>query len=299
MTSSRGPMSQFADRPRVEHSTIAVAGVPLHFVQAGPPTGPLLFLLHGFPEFWFAWREYIEPLAQAGFHVVAPDQRGYNLSGQPNGVDAYRLDRLADDIFDLADALGGETFQVAGHDWGAAVAWWMATRRPSRLRRMVALSAPHPAVWRRAMTEDREQRKRSRYVQMLRLPWLPELLIKSGGYSGLVKAFETATRLEAFAPDVLAEYQSAWRRPGALTAMLNWYRALFRQDLPIPAVGSLPTPTLVLWGDRDPYARPELADESAALCANARVVHFADASHWLAHDETAAVREQLLNFLTH
>jgi epoxide hydrolase 4 len=181
-------MSQSAaDLLAVAHSTIAVDGVPLHFVQAGPADGRLLFLLHGFPEFWFGWREFIEPLAQAGFRVVAPDQRGYNLSGKPEGVDAYRLDRLADDIFDLADALGGQTFQVIGHDWGASVGWWMATRRPSRLRRMVALSAPHPAVWRRAMTEDRQQRKKSRYVQMLRLPWLPELLIKAGGYSGLGK----------------------------------------------------------------------------------------------------------------
>ncbi len=104
-------------------------------------------------------------------------------------------------LSDLADALGGEIFQVVGHDWGAAVAWWMATRRPSRLRRMVALSAPHPAVWRHAMTRDREQRKKSRYVQMLRLPWLPELLIKAGGYSGLAKAFDTAKRPQAFGPD--------------------------------------------------------------------------------------------------
>jgi pimeloyl-ACP methyl ester carboxylesterase len=298
MTNGASAIDRLTGSVTIEHSTIAVAGVPLHFVQAGPADGPLLFLLHGFPEFWFAWREHIAPLAQAGFRVVAPDQRGYNFSGKPRGVDAYRLDRLADDIFDLADALGGEAFQVVGHDWGASVAWWMATRRPARLRRMVALSAPHPAVWRRAMAEDRAQRQKSRYVQMLRLPWLPEALIKAGGYSGLAKAFATAARPEAFGPEILAEYQSAWRRPGALTATLNWYRALFRQDLPMPAAASLTSPTLVLWGDKDPYARPELANESAALCADARVVHFANAGHWLAHDEPAAVRDQLLNFLS-
>jgi pimeloyl-ACP methyl ester carboxylesterase len=296
MTDNKRSTPRALSGQKIEHATVAVGGVALHVVQAGPADGPLLFLLHGFPEFWYAWRSYIGPFADVGFRVVVPDQRGYNLSGRPVGVDAYRLDRLAQDIFDLADAFGRETFQVVGHDWGASVAWWMATRRPARLLRMAALNAPHPAVWRSAIAEDPEQRKKSRYVQMLRLPWLPELMIRAGGYSGLAKAFETA-RPGTFAPDILAEYQAAWRQPGALTAMLNWYRALFRQDLPAPGAASLTTPTLVLWGDRDPFAGPELAEKSAALCVDPQVVHFPDAGHWLPHDEPAAVQAQLLRFL--
>lgn len=277
--------------------TIQAGGIDLHLAEAGPEDGPLVILLHGFPEFWFEWRELIGPLAKAGFRVVAPDQRGYNLSAKPKGVDAYRLDLLADDIFALALALGRERFCVIGHDWGASVAWWMATRRPAPIEKLAILNAPHPAVWLQSMRADPEQRKKSRYVQALRTPLIPELLVRAAGYKGLAEAFQSASRPEAYGPDVMAHYQRAWRRPGALTATLNWYRALFRQDLPVPAKGSLTPPTLVLWGDKDAFAEPRLAEASAALCADARVVHFPNASHWLPHDEPEAVERELLAFL--
>ena len=268
----------------------------LNVAEAGPPDGPLLILLHGFPEFWFEWRELIGPLAEAGFRVVAPDQRGYNLSDKPKGVDAYRLDLLAGDVFALAAALGRETFQLVGHDWGASVAWWAATIRPEPIARMAIMNAPHPAVWLHAMTADPEQRKKSRYVQMLRTPVLPELMIKAGGYKGLAQAFDGSPRRAAFTPEIMAKYQAAWRRPGALTGGLNWYRALFGQPLPVPQPGSVKVPTLVMWGDQDAFAEPNLAEESAALCASAEVVHFPNASHWLPHDEPQAVRDRLLAF---
>lgn len=269
----------------------------LNVAEAGPEDGPLVILLHGFPEFWFEWRDLIGPLAEAGFRVAAPDQRGYNLSDKPSGVDAYRLDRLAGDVFALAEALGRSTFQLVGHDWGASVAWWAATIRPAPIARLAILNAPHPAVWKQAMTADPEQRRKSRYVQMLRIPWLPELMVRAGGYKGLVQAFATTSRPQAYGPEILARYQAAWRRPGALTGGLNWYRALFRQDLPVPARGALKVPTLVLWGDRDAFAEPDLAEASGALCASAEVVHFPNAGHWLPHDEAEAVRDRLLGFL--
>lgn len=276
---------------------VAAGGIQLNVAEAGPADGPLVILLHGFPEFWFGWREHIGPLAAAGFRVVAPDQRGYNLSDKPPGVRSYRLDLLADDIFALATALGRERFAVVGHDWGASVAWWMATRQPGRLDRLAILNAPHPAVWRHAMLTDPAQKAKSRYVQMLRTPWLPELMVRAGGYKGLADAFQSSTRPAAFDAEAMAAYGRAWRQPGAITATLNWYRALFAQDLPVPAAGSLPTPALVLWGDQDAFAEPALAEQSAALCADARVVHFPTASHWLAHDEPEAVRRELLAFL--
>jgi pimeloyl-ACP methyl ester carboxylesterase len=274
-----------------------VNGVGLHVAQAGPDDGPLVILLHGFPEFWFGWRDQIGPLAAAGYRVLVPDQRGYDLSGKPKGVDAYRLDVLADDIFALADACGRERFSVVGHDWGAAVAWWMATRRPERLERLVCLNAPHPAIWRREMTEDPVQRRKSRYVQMLRIPVLPELLVRAGNYRGLSDAFGSSIRPDAFRPEAMARYREAWARPGALTATLNWYRALFRQPLPVPAAGSIPTPTLVIWGDQDAFAEPGLAESSAELCADAQVLHLPEASHWVVHDRPDDVRDALLAFL--
>jgi len=275
-----------------------VGGLRLHVAEAGPTDGPLVILLHGFPEFWFGWRAQIPALAAAGFRVIAPDQRGYNLSDKPAGASAYRLDLLAEDIFGLADTYGRTTFSLVGHDWGAAVAWWMATQRPERLERLAILNAPHPALWRRAMLDDPVQRAKSRYVQMLRLPWLPEQIMRAGGYRGLVQALQGAARPDAFGPADLDRYRDAWRRPGALTGALNWYRALFMQPLPVPAPASLETPTLVLWGDRDAYAEPRLAEESAALCASATVRHFPDATHWLAHDEPEAVSVALIAFLS-
>ncbi len=278
---------------------IQAGEVTLNIAEAGPPDGPLVILLHGFPEFWFGWRAQIAALAQAGFCVVAPDQRGYNLSDKPKGVRAYRLDTLAADVLALAGALGAERFSLVGHDWGASVAWWLATIAPERITRMAILNAPHPALWRREMLEDPEQRAKSRYVQMLRIPLLPELMARAGNYQGLADAFKQSSRPDAFGPEAMAAYRAAWKQPGALTATLNWYRALFLQPLPVPAAGSLTTPTLVLWGDQDAFARPDLAEASAALCAKAEVRHFPRASHWLAHDEPEAVSAALLDFLQH
>jgi epoxide hydrolase 4 len=282
---------------QLEHTSVIVNGVSLHVVQTGPVDGPLVVLLHGFPEFWLEWRDYFAPLAQAGFRVAAPDQRGYNLSSKPQGVAAYRLDLLADDIFALADKLGRNSFRVVGHDWGSAVAWWMATRNPSRLERLVTMDAPHPAVWMSAVRQDPEQRRKSWYVQALRIPWLPEFLIRLGGYSGLTKALTSAARKDAFTPEILAQYKTAWQQPGALTAMINWYRAVTSDDLAMPAARSLTVPTLILWGDKDIYVGPKLAEACAALCSDARVVHFPQAGHWLPHDEREAVIAELLRFL--
>ena len=128
-------------------SFIPVNGVTLHCAEAGPGDGPLLVLLHGFPEFWFAWRDYFGPLAAQGFHVVAPDQRGYNLSSKPLGIEAYRLDVAAAELFALADVFGRRAFHVVGHDWGASVAWRMTGQEPDRLLSAAVLQAPHPAVW--------------------------------------------------------------------------------------------------------------------------------------------------------
>jgi len=281
----------------LEHTSVIVNGVALHVVQAGPVDGPLVVLLHGFPEFWFEWRDYFAPLAQAGFRVAAPDQRGYNLSSKPQGTAAYHLDLLAADIYALADALGRKTFRLVGHDWGSAVAWWMASKNPSRIERLVTMDAPHPAVWMSAVRDDPEQRRKSWYVQALRIPRLPEFLIRLGGYSGLSRALTSAARKDAFTPDILAQYKTAWQQPGALTAMINWYRAVTSADLATPAPKSLPMPTLILWGDKDIYVGPKLAEACAELCADARVIQFPQAGHWLPHDEREAVTAELLKFL--
>jgi epoxide hydrolase 4 len=276
---------------------IKAGDLTFNVVEAGPAEGALIILLHGFPEFWFEWREIVKPLAQSGFRVVAPDQRGYGLSEKPRGVDAYRLDWLADDVVAIARAFGHERFHLVGHDWGGSVAWWLATRRPEHVSKMVISNAAHPAVWRAAMKNDPEQRRRSGYVRIVRIPWIPEAMIRLGGYRSLEAAFAEVGPPGAFDRSTIDRYRVAWRQPGALTSMLNWYRALFRQPLPMPALSSIPVPTLLIWGDRDRFAVPGLADRSASLCRNVQIEHWPDATHWTPHDDPERFLNAVLKFV--
>ena len=271
-------------------------GVSLFCADAGPEDGPLVLLLHGFPEFWYGWRHQIEPLARAGYRVVAPDQRGYDESDKPNGVAAYDLDRLAADIAGLADDLGREKFVLVGHDWGASVGWWTARNFPKRVERLVVLNAPHPAVWKDAMAHNPAQKKLSRYVQGISVPWLPEMIVRAGKYQTLVKALRGARSTNAFSDADIDKYLAAWSKPGALTAMLNWYRALLVKDIPLHAEPRPAVPVRIIWGVDDIYAVPELAGESAKLCDDAKILYIEKATHWVAHDEPERVNRALLEF---
>jgi pimeloyl-ACP methyl ester carboxylesterase len=286
-------MSNF---PEPRFSRYQTNGVTLHVAEAGPADGKLLMLLHGFPEFWYGWRHQIGALAAAGFHVVVPDQRGYNLSDRPKGVAAYDIDLLAQDVVGLADALGCATFCLVGHDWGAGVGWWTAARFPDRVQRLAALSAPHPAVWLDAVRTIPEQRKKSWYVKAFQIPWLPEFLLRQRNYKALADALRECKRPETCTAADLERYREAWSQPGALTAMINWYRAIGpKRATPDPSV-RIAVPTLVIWGDHDRYGVPALAKRSASLCDTADVVYL-DATHWVQHDEAERVNEMLIDFL--
>ena len=293
-----GGIANLTAEALIDFRFVTANGESLHCAMAGPTDGPLVILLHGFPEFWFGWREYFAPLARRGFRVVAPDQRGYNLSSKPAAVDAYRLAAAAADAFALATAFGRSHSHVVGHDWGAAVAWTMAGLDPRRLTSATMIQAPHPAIWLRALREDPEQRRKGGYVRILALPWLPEISLKLGNFALLERALRSTTRPEAFPPEALDAYRESWRQPGALTGMLNWYRAaLAGGPPPPPAPRSLKPPILILWGDQDAYAVPSLAEASAALCANARLRRFPRATHWIIHDAPEVVCDALLDHL--
>lgn len=163
--------------PGAEHRKIVTNGVRLHVVQTGPQDAPLVILLHGFPEFWYGWRQQIPALAAAGLQVWAPDQRGYNESDKPVGVGAYRIDELVADVVGLIDASGLRRASLVGHDWGAAVAWWVALTAPERLERLVILNGPHPSVMRRHLTRSVRQLLRSWYIFGFQVPWVPERLL--------------------------------------------------------------------------------------------------------------------------
>lgn len=270
-----------------------LGSVRLHYVEAG--AGPLVVLLHGFPEFWYSWRAQIEPLAAAGFHVVAPDLRGYNVSSKPRGVRAYDLDPLAQDIRDLIRERGEQRACVAGHDWGGAVAWATAMFHPDVVERLAILNAPHP---RRFLEEVRRPRQlaRSWYMLLFQLPWLPERIAPPMGKL----AFRRDAAAGAFTPADVARYEAAWAQPHALTSALNYYRALPRQT-PKGAerrIRTVHAPTRVIWGQRDRYLLPELAEPHRSDVPNLERVIRLDTSHWVQHDAPEQVTDLLAEFFS-
>jgi pimeloyl-ACP methyl ester carboxylesterase len=270
-------------------------GVRLHTVAAGPADGPLAILLHGFPEFWYSWRKQIGPLAAEGFRVVAPDQRGYNVSSKPPHIADYAVSNLTADVIAIADQVGRDNFCLAGHDWGAAVAWATALQYPHRLRKLAILNVPHPAVFLHRLRTNPRQMRRSWYIAFFQLPSLPEARFSANNFAMGVRALVNSSRPGTFTDDDLERYRKAWANPGTPTAMINWYRAAFRQR-PAFADPQVHVPTRILWGQRDRFLLPEMAQESVALCDSAELTYFPDATHWLQHEEPAAVNAALIEF---
>jgi len=272
-------------------------GITLHAAEAGPETGPLVILLHGFPEFWFCWHRQIGPLAEAGFRVLAPDMRGYNLSDKPKGVEAYDLDELAKDVIGLADALGREKFFLVGHDWGAIVGWWTAQHYPERVSRFVSLSAGHPALWREGMETNPGQRRKSRYVRMMQIPWLPEFGVRLQKYRPLARAIQSTARKDTVKADELARYHEAWSKEGALTGGVNYYRAIYRRRFPDYESYRIKPPTLLIWGVKDIYGEADLVAASIGMCEQGKLVQLENATHWTLADEPERVNAMLVEFL--
>jgi len=279
----------------LEQRSFKNGDVSLRAVARGPHDGPVVVLLHGFPEFWHGWRHQIEPLAAAGFRVIVPDQRGYNRSSKPSGVSAYTLTELISDVIAIADQLGQDKIFLAGHDWGAAVGWSAALLHPQRVAKLVVVNGPHPAVMRRFLSTRLRQLLRSRYMFFFQLPWLPEAVFSAIGFRIGTRALLHSSRPATFSAEDLAHYRTAWSQPGALTAMINWYRAAFRTRVTFPDE-TVHVPTRILWGERDAFLMVEMARESLAYCTNAELFAFADATHWLQHEEPARVSELMIDF---
>ena len=266
-------------------------GVTLHYVEAGE--GPLVLLLHGFPEFWYSFRQQIPALARAGFRVVAPDLRGYNRSDRPREVSAYTSEQLADDVAGLIRACGEESALVVGHDWGGGVAWAFAMAHPAMLRRLAILNCPHPARLLRGLASP-VQLARSWYMFFFQIPRLPEALLAFDRVDRLLDSIRREARPGAFTDQDLALYREALLQPGALRAMINYYRAAARHR---PKLRPVEAPVLVLWGDLDRHLGHALARPDARLVPDVRVVHIAGASHWVQHDAPDEVNERLIGFL--
>jgi pimeloyl-ACP methyl ester carboxylesterase len=266
----------------------------LHYVEAG--AGPLVVLLHGFPEFWYGWRRQIGPLAAAGFRVVAPDTRGYNLSSRPEDVASYDVGLLAADIKGLIHERGAETAMVAGHDWGGTIAWTLAMNHPEVVDRLAILNAAHPRKLSQGLHHP-DQLRRSWYFFFFALPDLPEAVVHANHWHFFRHFLHDAR--PAYTPEEIDRYVQAWSQPGAATGMINYYRSSVRQSQKKAEAALRPVkaPTLVIWGERDGYLTPGLAEPDRDDVPNLdRVERLPDASHWVHHDEAERVTQLLADF---
>jgi pimeloyl-ACP methyl ester carboxylesterase len=275
-----------------------VNGVRLHWVSAGDEAGPLVVLLHGFPDFWYGWRHQLPALSAAGYRAVALDLRGYNLSERPARVEEYRRDVLADDVAALVRHLGAERATIVGHDWGGVVAWHLAARRPEVVDRLAVLNAPHPARYRRLLRHT-SQWARSWYVGFFQLPHVPEWTLRAMGHAALAAIWRGGhARPGAFGPRELAAYRAAFAAPGAVEAALAYYRALFSHPAPAaPERRVLPHRTLVVWGLRDGALVAANCEGLEPWVPRVRVVRVPEAAHWVMADAPAAVNAALLELL--
>jgi epoxide hydrolase 4 len=287
--------------PAVRERRVDANGLRFHVLEAG--RGDRLALcLHGFPELAFSWRHQLPVLAEEGWLAWAPDLRGYGASDRPIGREEYALERLMDDVAGLIDASGARETLLVAHDWGGVIAWQFASRRLRPLARLVVMNLPHPACYERALRRGVRQWLRSWYMLFFQLPWLPEKALGARGAAMIGRAFrEMAVHKENFPDDVLDVYRRAALEPGALTAMLNYYRALlsgggFRRQRSL-GYPKIDVPTLVVWGERDTALGVETLEGIEEFVPNVTVRRLPDASHWVQQDAPDEVNAILRSWL--
>ena len=258
----------------------------LDAVGTGPAEGAVVLLLHGFPQTSWSWRGVWPPLAEHGFRVIAPDQRGYSPDARPEGVEHYRMPALVADALAVLDHVGAASAHVVGHDWGAAVAWQLAARHPERVRTLTAVSVPHPVAFVEALRTDPDQRARSRYMRDWQDPATEQRLLEGG----LDQVFGSIPAVDA------DRYVQRMREPGALTAALSWYRAQSLDD--IAGLGDVTAPTLHVWSDRDVALGPTAAHATAQHVAGPyRFEILQGVSHWIPEEAADELTRLLLEHL--
>jgi pimeloyl-ACP methyl ester carboxylesterase len=279
----------------LESSRVDVGPVSLHVVQGGPANGRPVVLLHGFPEFWYAWAGAIRPLADAGYRVILPDQRGYGGSDKPRDVASYHLDRLGDDVANLIAALGHERAFVVAHDWGGGVAWNLAIRHPERVIKLAVLDTPHPDAWRRVQQQEETT---SWFRTFFQIPWVPEETARWGNWYLLSSSLRDSAAPGAFSEEKLDLYRSAWDEDGAFGTMVNWYRAAFRYLGRDPSAPErrVTLPVLILAAKHDAFIPGNMTRASVELCDDAELVELGSGSHWVAQEEPERIAGILKEF---
>ena len=280
-----------------ESRFVSVNGLKLHTVVMGPDDGPLAVLLHGFPECWYSWLHQIATLADAGYRVVVPDQRGYNLSQKPVGVESYGVDHLVADVRGLIRAFGREKAVVAGHDWGGVVAWRLAMDHPEIVQKLIVMNAPHPAAFARELKASWSQRFKSWYALFFQIPWLPETLLTLSPMATARLFFRrTAVRANVFSDRDLEVMAAAMAQPGAMRAMINWYRAPVRYPSARRAQ-VIEVLTLLIWAEDDVALGKPLTCGLEEWVPNMSVHYISHCGHWVQNEAPDEVNEQVLAFV--
>jgi len=278
-----------------QHRDIITNGIRMHYVTQG--SGPLVVLLHGFPEFWYSWRYQIPFLAEHGYTVVAPDLRGYNDTDKPRK--GYDMPTLLRDIAGLIRGLGQDQAIIVGHDWGGELAWQFAIHYPYMTSRLIVINAPHPSAMRREFRTLKQLRK-SWYIFFFQIPWLPEAFLLRNHANEVGRMLHgAALQKAAFPPEVTAKYQEAMSKPGAMTAALNYYRQLFRH-LPPPATREntqVSAPTLLIWGEHDIALGIEMTYGLEQWVDDIEVKRLPDSGHWVQQEQPDKVNQLMLDFL--
>ena len=299
-------------KPVLKEQYVQVSGLRMHCMTAGK--GPLVLFLHGFPEFWYEWKNQLAEFSKDHL-VVAPDMRGYNLSDKPNSEEQYRMSYLVDDVLSLADHYShGKKFVLVAHDWGGAVAWAFAIAHPERLEKLVIVNAPHPGVFGRLLASDPKQQQASQYMLMFRSAQAEQML-SANNYTPLVNAVLGAGLKDGvFTEDDKQEYIKAWSQPGALTGGLNYYRA---NRVGPPASGqtsegaetstgsfgvdpsklTVKVPTLVIWGEKDTALLTGNLDGLDQFVPQLTIKRIPEGTHWVIHEKPAEVNGYIREFI--
>jgi len=300
-----------AKKPMLKHEGAYVNGVFLHYATAG--SGKLVMFVHGFPEFWYEWKNQLDEFGRE-YKAVAPDMRGYNFSSKPPDVDKYQVKYLVEDLRALAEHLGHKKFILVAHDWGGAVAWAFAIAHPEYLEKLIIINAPHPGVFQRELRENPAQQKASAYMLMFRSAQAEQLL-SANNYSALIQAvLGEGLKSGAFTEEDKAAYLEAWSQPGALTGGLNYYRAA-RVGPPAPEPGktevaeppnfasglgslTVKVPTLVIWGEKDTALLTGNLEGLDKFVPDLTIKRIPDGTHWVIHEKPALVNGYIREFIT-
>lgn len=269
--------------------------VRLHYVEdVRNEKGPLVLLLHGFPEFWFAWKHYLAPLANAGFHPVALDLRGYNKSSHPEDVGEYDFAHLVEDIRKVIKKFNKKTYLV-GHDWGGILTWELASRYPELCQGIVVINAPHRSAWRDDMTF--QQTMKSWYTWAFQIPKLPELWLKRNNYKAIEKIFQQQSKnAQAYTPEDIECYKKALNRDKTLKSALNYYKANMKK-FGKPGSRLIRNPTLVIWGEEDVALDKALLENlQHYMAAPLTKKFFTGGSHWIHREKPREVLEEMIRF---